>query len=161
MEQRFGGWNVNSEWKHRQYHEFMACDFILEKYVTRVTPIDGLIVRKEKPDKPIRSDLDHDYIFDWELQRWRFDQISPNRKRAEDEEVDDIPSEKRQRVMNGDMGSDADIIEVLDDKPARNSSCKTCKHKTDKEDFAQNVDDLLPYLDLASPFKNDKKAFTG
>ncbi|KAF1912834.1 hypothetical protein BDU57DRAFT_597352 [Ampelomyces quisqualis] len=100
LEQRSGGWKVSSGWKHGQDHEYMACGFIPAKYVTAVMPFDGKIVHEKKPVQPIRSELDLDYLFDWALEQWRFDPISTKRMRPEDEDSNDGPCEKRQRMSS-------------------------------------------------------------
>jgi hypothetical protein len=150
IEQRFGGLNITDGACDGQWHEFMACGFIPEKYVTRAMPFDGLIVHEEKPDHDVRSYLDDDYIYDWDVRLWRYDPISKKRKRAADDDGEECAFEKRQRFSVGEIQFEVDVANAFNDMPAQSFCCQKCGHRTTEEDFANKVASMLEHLNIVT-----------
>jgi hypothetical protein len=153
LEQRDGGLRITDQHIDGQSHEFMAGGFIEEKHVRRVMPFDGLVVLEEQPDHEVRSYHDPDYIFRYEERRWRYEPLIRKRKRADVDDSDPIPREKRQRLLQGNIQFETDIGEVFDGERTKKVCCVVCGQKTAKEDFTDQVANLLAHLDLATHSK--------
>ncbi|KAJ4364476.1 hypothetical protein N0V83_009070 [Neocucurbitaria cava] len=113
QEQRYkAGFGIGSSNAEGQWHEFMACGFIPEKYVTRAMPFDGYKIREAKGPEEVRSAFDKNYVFDWEARHWRFDPLSRKRKRPSTEDDD-----------QEDGHEDTSNTHSLDETRTRKHSC--------------------------------------